>query len=318
MFLHPGYSYFLQCFYKRRYFNFEWILQKIVEEFPNSQKSISIHSLNKEYQYFYFSKNIYTVLLKKRKIEKIFMTQNCIQKGIFHAANNLKIPVYEFQHGLIEYGHPAYSYPENYQLTNKIYLPDKIVALSDFWFKDVYFPTSVIPIGNIFFYPQTHELIVSDKENILIISANIVGKQLREIISDLVTKKIFSDFNILFKLHPNQLKELHLFRSYFKDYTNVTVYGNEVSVPELLKKCKTTFSTYISTASYEAIQCNRKVLIWSDSFNKEQSYFANCNNFYVVNDVEQLSKVMSVPIVNDKHTFFAPFNRELFEKEFIQ
>jgi hypothetical protein len=319
MFLHPCYSYFLKLFYKRRDFNFEWILQKIVEEFTNSQESISIHSLSKEYEYFYFSKNIYSFLLKKRGIKKIFMTQNGIQKGIFYAANNLKIPVYEFQHGSIEYGHPSYSYPENYQLADKTYLPDKIVALSDFWFKDVFLPTSVIPIGNDFFYPQGYESIEFSKKNILIISANIVGKQLSEMISDLATKKSFSDFNILFKLHPNQLSELQDFQFYFKNYTNVTVYGNEISVPDLLKKCETTFSTYISTASYEAIQCNRKVLIWSDSFNKERSHFANCTNFYVVNNIDQLNEVMSVPIdKNDKHTFFAPFNRELFEKEFIQ
>ncbi|MEV4882999.1 hypothetical protein MRBLMN1_001476 [Chitinophaga ginsengisegetis] len=259
----------------------------------------------------------YKFLLKRKRITAVFLTQNGIQKGLFTAAGQLDIPVIECQHGLIENAHIAYSYNRsiNYKL-GAIKLPDYFFSFSEYWTRSVFFPVKrIIPVGNTAFY---NALIVPDgmedhKTGIVVASANIYGRKLKDLILDFV--KIDNVTTVYFKLHPNQWAERDFYRAEFSAYSNVRIITDESSIGNLLKEVAA-IVVVKSTAIYEALQAQRAgiVLMEDDAFKKED--FEGLPGVYFIHNAVELKSALQLgsnpPARYTDGYFFKPFAETVF------
>lgn len=312
----PELEHYLSPFIRNKYdFNNE------IKILKSSYRDIEIteHELLSIYRSFYSQYYFYKWFFKKFQFEKIFLTQNSLQQGMYRAAHELKIPVYEFQHGIVNKAHMAYSYPEGIiDLKNKIYVADIIFSIAPFWFKDVYNPYStILPIGNDYFAPN----IVRDKiekGSFIVVSANVFGANLSKIVLEMLLKGNITS-NIYFKLHPNQFFEKEYYLEEFKAFPNVKVISNEESMQSLLSRVENMLVIQ-STAVYEALFSGVKVFIY-----KKQSYFVHQDIFdhegvYLVDNVDRIISILSDSkdiILQPDKTFFSHYDKEKLLKALI-
>lgn len=301
---------------KKNKFDFQYIINSVITVFGRCPlSSIELNSiLNDYYSDFFFFKKLF----KRKKIEKVFITQNGVQKGLFAAANALNIPTFEFQHGIIDKGHLIYNYPQGIPLKGKSFLPATILTLSKFWLQDLYLPqVKCVPVGNSYFSKAVGSIKSEDINNILVISADVFGR--------ILVDALFKGFNeqpglmkysYFFKLHPNQFHEVEFYKDLFKDYKNVQIFTNEKSVNELLTICNTIF-TIQSTAVYEALQAQRRVILLIESSYKRHAHIFNHPNVKLILSASELINVIELPISNIKTEFFSDFNQSLFKKEIL-
>lgn len=262
-------------------------INKIIELLKNNfgELNFTEYNLISLLKDFYLDAKLWNKLLKRHKIKKVFLTQNGIQKGIFYAAKKLSIPVYEFQHGIISKGHPAYSYPKINGIEKSIYIPYKFLTLSDYWCKTFYCPIINQSIGNNYFSKPVEK--INNPSRILVISANIFGKELAKILKDGIYAGIIKPSDLIFKLHPNQYFEKEYYNDFFDG--KVTVITNEKSVNELLSEAKFMI-TVCSTAAYEALQANTRVLVYKISMYREMELLFNDENLFLFSNTEELKQ----------------------------
>ena len=305
-------SYFLPQIIFRRFFKYENYdfteLMKLLSNefgelnFNGEELSNILNSYYADYKFFYG-------LLKRKNIQKVFITQNGIQKGLIKAAKDLNITSYEFQHGVVNKGHLAYHYPDIKYKKGQVILPDNILSLSDFWFKELHCPNvNILPIGNDYFYsPITKAEKSNMNVGITVISTDIFGEYLSNFIIKL-KKNTRNDEMIYFKLHPNQFNEKVFYEDKFKDFHNVNVISNELSVGELLQKTDTLF-TILSTAVYEALQAKKKVILLKRNPYLHLEHVFDHPNLYLVNNVEEFVEAKNKNINADINVeYFSPFN----------
>ncbi|WP_296028662.1 hypothetical protein [uncultured Treponema sp.] len=270
----------------------ERICALLTSEFPN--KIIKVHDLYGLLISFYRDIYLYKRILKQHKINKIFLTQNGIQKGMFYIASEMNIPLYEFQHGIIGNFHYAYSYPKIENLKDYIYIPTKFLTFSDYWCNSLYTPIKNVCIGNNYFSKSVQKR--TDASKILVISADVFGKQLAYVIKNAINNNIIKSTDVIFKLHPNQYFE----KTYFDDFFDkeVTVYTNEYSVNELLEESKCMI-TVCSTAVYEALQSKTKVLIYEYDMYKDLSLLFNDKNLFLFSNIDELKQDINTTVSDD-------------------
>ena len=269
------------------------------------------------YTDFYF----YSSFFKKKNIRRIFLTQNGILKAFLKAAQENRIPVFEFQHGLVDIGHLAYNYPKMDYKEGQITLPNTILSLSPFWFNELYLPNvKIVPIGNDYFYNPLAEILSTTNINtntaktILVISSDVFGKDLSDFILKSEKEGQLKDISIYFKLHPNQFFEKEYYTEKLSSLKNIRIITNEKSVGELLKICNTVFAIQ-STAIYEALQANRKVILLKRMSYLRHQHIFDRKNLHLVDTVEDFISALNTEIVIDQDiTFFAPFDKEAFFK----
>lgn|GEM_PF-949972 len=243
---------------------------------------------------FYLDVYLWNKILKNHKIKRVFLTQNGIQKGFFYVANQLNIPLYEYQHGIIGKAHTAYSYPNIGGIENYIYMPYKFLTLSDYWCKTFYCPMQNQSIGNNYFSKPVEK--ISNPYKILVISASLFGKQLAEILKKAITVGKLIPSNLIFKLHPNQFSEKDYFINFFDE--KVTVLTDEKSVNELLSESRCMI-TVCSTSAYEALQANTRVLVYTIGMYKEMELLFNDKNLFLFNNIEELDTGLNSEIPSD-------------------
>lgn len=232
---------------------------------------------------FYRDIYLWKKILKNHAIDRIFLTQNGIQKGFFYVAKQLNIPLYEFQHGIIGKSHAAYSYPEIIGIEKYIYMPNKFLTLSDYWCKSFFCPMPNQVIGNNYFSKPVVKIV--NPEKILVISADVFGKQLAEFLKEAINTGILDSHDLIFKLHPNQYYEKQYFIDFFEG--KVSVLTDEKSVNSLLSESKSMI-TVCSTASYEALQANTRVLIYTISMYKEMQLIFEDKNVFLFSNIDEL------------------------------
>lgn len=303
---------FISKLFVHKHYNFQPILELINEEFKTN--NITIDYLDNLYRIFYIQKWFYSHFLRKWGIKKVFLTQNGIQKGLLAACRDLGITSIEFQHGIVDKGHLAYSYPHQTSYEN-CYVPDKILSFSDFWFNDCIIPsTEIIPIGNDYFtISPSNQLSQENNKNILVISADIFGEELSSFILSCLKKSFWKDYTFYFKLHPNQFFEYQKYCHKFEKYSNVVVMTNESDVPSLIDKTQYML-TIQSTAVYEALQKgNRVFLLKRNSYKRQEHIFKYQNVDLIDNEMEFEEKISSNFIIKQNSTpqFFVPFNFEI-------
>ena len=309
-FFFSPYSIFRKFVQSKKY-DFTFLINLLREEFGclNFDSSFLNRIMNNYYSDLYFYKKIF----KKYKIEKVFICQNGIQKGLFRAGKELGVKVYEVQHGSADIGHLVYHYPSLEYIQEQISLPDVILSFSPFWFKELNLPNVTIhSVGNDYLYAPFKEKENIDhlKKGITIISADIYGEILSNFILSESCYKVLENIPIHFKLHPNQYHEKEHYIQKFKNIKNITVISNELSIGELLDKCDTIF-TIVSTVIYEALQADHKIIILKQENYLEVDHIFNCENVYLVDTINDFISALNTEIVTTQNVeFFTPFDKE--------
>lgn len=287
----------------------------VIDEVNNSLINLLIKNYSADYRFF-------TWLLKSKKIKKVFLTQNGIQKGLIGAARNMSIPVFEFQHGIVNSGHLAYNYPNIGYYPDAISLPNKILSFSDFWFKDTFLPNvDIISIGNDYFFNPLEKIKESsnfDCEDILVISSSAYGVNLAKFILECLECNLFLNVNIYFKLHPNQFSDKVYYINLFSDYKNVNIISNEMNIPMLIEKTLVTL-VVVSTAIYEALQVGRCGIILKRQDYMQHEYLIQENLAYVVDSVDDFYQIYISKInrnTENRTVFFSPFNINIYKELF--
>ena len=302
---------FLSKRFKTPVYDFTYLYNIINAEYP---QLITTYELEKLYRKFYSEKKAYAFWLKRWRTEKVFFTQNGIQKGLIAACRELQIPIYEFQHGIVTYAHSAYSYPIN-TLSKDVFLPNVIFSFSDFWFQDVFSPgVSIIPIGNdSFVVSQSCWKDANASKSILVVSANIYGQLLAPFVQDCLQDKDFQNCTFFFKLHPNQYSEFEYYADFFKKCNQVCVIKDEFDIPSLLAKVDTVL-LITSTAAYEGLQAGDRICILKRFNYFEQEHLFDNPNVHLVNSVAEFKEAIQMPCKPQTQIFFSPFDKGLFNK----
>lgn len=249
-----------------------------INEIINGYFNISIdidELLNSILDNFRFEKKFYLNFLRKTNPQIVFFVQNGIQKALMHSCNELNITSVELQHGIINFSHPAYSFPKGVEmyLNGQVIVPDVFFTFSKFWTDNTYFPVRKnIVMGNSYYGSLACSLSQGDRKNeITFVSANIYQKDIDRYISYLANNN--SRIIINLKLHPNQINDKKDLCSRYKMYSNIKVYYNEVTLLELFSRSKEVIMV-TSTAAYEAIQvgCNVGIIKTEMSYNIEDLF----------------------------------------------
>lgn len=289
------------------------LLEKEFGELPFNEVFLQ-KKITDYYTDFYF----FSSFFKKKKISRIFLTQNGILKAFLKAARENRIPVFEFQHGVVDIGHLAYNYPKMDYKEGQVTLPDTIFSFSPFWFNELYLPNvKIVPIGNDYFYnPLAETARTTDNssvaQSILVISSDVFGKDLSDFILELEKEGQIKEVQIYFKLHPNQFFEKEYYIEKLSSIKNIRIITNEQSVGGLLKICSTVFAIQ-STAIYEALQANRKVILLKRMSYLRHGHIFDRKNLHLVDTVEDFISALNTEILTDPNVaFFAPFDKESF------
>jgi hypothetical protein len=285
-----------------------FLITQILEEHFDVKTDLDqiITSLIKRYN---LELNYYLKLFKKVNPEKIFMVQSGIQKGLFQAADQLKIPTYEMQHGLVSFIHPAYDYPKQIDLRNSGNFPTYFLSFSPFWSDNIHYPVKkIITLGNTFFSnkpdPQPLEF------DLTIIFADIYTNDLIELLDNFLSKG--SSVRIAIKLHPNQIKDVDYVTNHFAEFPNVKVIYDERTIKELLLVSDSILAVQ-STCVYEALYDQVKVLIYKvKDYHTHEDIFSN-PNVYQIDNCNEINDILKrTYILDDQTSFFNPFDRSLF------
>ncbi len=285
------------------------IINAISVFYPDKDLSPSI--LNEELNTFYKRYLYYSSFFKRnKKLKRLFVTQNRIQKGLFFAAKQNNISIFEFQHGIIDRTHMAYSYSDqiNYSLSDTI-LPDVLFTLGKYWNDLLYNPFSrFVDIGNDHF--STKLPVESTKKGITVISSLPYEIELRHFVK--IIGREYSEIPIYYKLHTNQFSQFNDTIAFFSSFSNITVITDQFSVAQLLSKTEVLI-TIVSTAVFEALNAGVKVFIL-----KRMNYLIlqNVLNFpgvFVIDTIQDFEDALkAVPDTIGSDTFFTPFNKDLF------
>ena len=312
-------SYFLpqniyyRFFYKQEFFDFNDVTKIIEQKYGIT--SINNEFLNRILNKYYSDLFFFKKINKNFNVKQIYVVQNGIQKGIFRAAKELGIKTFEYQHGIVTENHIAYNYPKIDFLEEQVSLPNIIFSYAPIWFQNNFLPNvNILSLGNSFLYKQLQQNAKKTPiRGIVVISADDIGKRLLEFLRNEKLQKEIKNIPIYFKLHPNQFHQKHYYTEQLKNFDNIKVITDEFSVGELLENFNTLF-TILSTAIYEALQSQRKVILLEDDlYNGDQKSFLEYSNFYIIKKVNDFISALNTEIVTDKNvTFFAPFDKEAF------
>lgn len=292
------------------YEEFLKLSDEIKAVFP--QCTVTPQRLTDLYVTFFKDRTFYRWLFKKIRPTRVFITQNGIQKGLFAAARDLGLKVYEFQHGIINDGHLAYSYPSISGIDNKVYRPSHLCTLSDFWLNDCYIPyTKKVVLGNDYFKPQISKASVPVRNKILVVSSTFMHKELFNFLERCKSElPNFKEYEFVYKLHPNEFGNVDAYKNHFLPYSNVMVSTNEKNIAQWMEECST-MVTILSTAAYEALQCNRKVIVLKRLNYQMMKIIFSCDNVYTVDNPNELQNALIEEMKPTSVEFFSPFNKDV-------
>ena len=207
---------------------------------------------------FYFNKVIPRITNKIAFVHcSSYLGSMAILTKILHSAG---FKVIEVQHGFVSEEHYAYNYPQscikNRNHKCREYLPDYLLMFGDYWAERVHTPSKKIVVG----YPYLDEIsnklikyIKPEIKSILIVSQGTVTERMVNIAKKL--SRAFSDYKIIFKLHPGEIPFKERYSS-LKSYSNIEIIGN-YNIYELIAKNNIIIG-YYSTTLFEALKFSEK------------------------------------------------------------
>lgn len=288
-----------------------------IDEIINNTFALDVHLNNfigSNIENFRVERMHYRKLLKKLNPQAVFFVQKGIQKGLMYSCGEVGTLSIELQHGIINYCHQAYSYPngiEKYK-QNEVIVPDVLFGFSDYWIKNVNYPVKEsIAMGNTH-YSILSSLDYQEQNEITFISSDIDQKKIESFLDYMLETE--QDIRINLKLHPNQKNERNQIYEKYSKYKNVSIYYNEVTLHELFKRSREVILV-TSTAAYEAIQfgCNVKIIRDALSYNIEE-LFDHTNVIVIDEPIDIFNKYKKEPV---NTVFFDVFN-ECKMKKFIE
>jgi len=149
--------------------------------------------------------HLYHLLLKRIKPKLVVVVVSYGKEDFIEACKSQKIPVVEFQHGVINRFHVGYSYEGI--LRQKLTFPDYLLSFGEYWGKDIEYPIppeKIIPVG----YPLVDEKRekyrnTERKNQIVFISQTTAGAILSKFALEL-SKKEGNPYEIVYKLQPQE------------------------------------------------------------------------------------------------------------------
>lgn len=285
-----------------------YIVKAINEEFNVEIDESLFRPIIKRY---YIEKASYNTLFKLLTPKGIFITQQNIQKGLFWAAKNNRIPLIEFQHGTIFFSHLAYSYPKKLFHKNLL-IPDYLFLFSEFWQNKIIegFPIDHCFIsGNSASSEIKHHTI---KFDLTFISSSLHIDTLILFLEEMRRKGYAG--HICLKLHPNEHNHIESVKEIFKNDDKVDVIYTEISMKDIIGMSNALI-TIQSTSVYEALDAGKKVfIIKSDNYEDHSDVFDNPKIKLidkaeeVINDLNANSNTNFS--INTHITYFEKFKKE--------
>ena len=258
----------------------------------------------------------YSFLFRFRKPNRIYVTQNGLQKALFYAARNYNIETVEFQHGIIDPGHIAYNYPAGIQFESPIYIPDIFLTFSPFWARDIHYPVKkIIPVGNTgFAHTGVSDVYPSSPANsapiVGFVSADVFGQELSQLAREYAA--IAPDTTILFKLHPNEFARKKEFEAGFAQHPNIRVITNEQPTETVIRACSAIVLIQ-STIAYQALQAGVRVFIYKKmTWYRHEHIFDNPNVRLIdhASEIDLAGSTGDIPPV----VFFETFNESIYHQ----
>ena len=234
------------------------LIRKVEKEIDNATtNSIDLISLFKRNIGRYkLGNKLYLRLFKKIKPKVIYSVASYSYLGdMICAARTLGIRTIELQHGVISKYHMGYSFLKKQKL---LYYSDVFYSWGNFWNKSVENTFDEVKSNGFQYFRDRSELYKNTlKENkILILSQTALGEKIMNETLKFVV--MFSEFQILYKLHPEEYKMYKKYPSYSKlaSYKNI-IFVEECNLYEIMSKSKIQIGVF-STALYEGLglSCN--------------------------------------------------------------
>lgn len=289
---------------------FYLIADILKEEFK--VEGLDLNSMIRDFLLFYrIERKSYLKLLKRVRPEAVFFVQPGPQKAMIQAAEQLRIPTIELQHGLINNMHLMYSYTKGHKYSGLASLPTAFISFSDFWLKNTYFPVEKsFSVGNSFF--SNHIKKSDHVYDLTIISSIIHSADMMSLIDDM-QKKGFAG-RMCLKLHPNQLNEMDHIRSHYNFNEQVQVVYNEFTIKQLLSVSNAILAIQ-STTVYEALQADVKVFIYKvKDYSMHEDVFFNKNVYLISSSEELISNLDNKFLQDEGNVFFNKFSKDEFAK----
>lgn len=240
----------------------------------------------------------YKTIFALKKTKKLFISTGNPKASLL-AAKKLNIKTYLIQHAGIEFDEVDYSYPKGITPKSTILFPQYLLTYGDYWCRNMNVPSQeIIPIGNDFFYTKPN---IQSDGSILIISTIIHGGELSRLTKELANLR--EDLRFIYKLHPNEFQLQNQYLEYFKNNANVRVLTNDVDTSILIAKSQLLI-IIVSAVIYEALNQNKKVLIYKKINYERQLALSQYQNVYFFDSISEAIEVLSKKSVQNSVDFF--------------
>lgn len=234
----------------------------------------------------------YRKLLARIRPRLIVMTQNGMEKALFAAAREARIPLVEAQHGLIGHAHAAYSYPRDADYGDHRTFPTVFLAFSEYWIRACFYPADrCVAIGNNHFamgaLPPP-----ADPGAVMFVSGDLYHSVLREWAMRLAATN--PQRKIIYKLHPNQHGESRKIEEELSAFKNIEVIDASVSARALLPRVGHV-ALIQSTVTLEALQTGRRVCILPFLHYQAHRDLFECAAVTITPTLEDLIRALDAP-----------------------
>lgn len=230
----------------------------------------------------------YDKLLKQAAPKFVLMIQNGIQKALYSAARKRLIPVIEAQHGLINYAHPAYSYPRYIAPGTLETLPTIFFSFSEYWSTKCHYPVEkIVATGNRQFSVSP---CIKYTDDVLVISSVVHEESIEGVL--LPVANHLKNRRFIYKLHPNQFSRIIEIKERLAGSPNVEVISNKENLQQLFARCESVFCIN-STGVYEALQAGLSVYLLNKQDYQKHSDVFNYPRVKVVSGHVDLIQVLT-------------------------
>ena len=257
--------------------------------FETFNVDISFYEMvKKEIFIFKYHKKKFSKILKNHNPEKIFLVNSCDKTGLISAAKTANIEVIDIQHGLISSNILVYHFPD--EVKNKLkYFPDYFYIWDDVWKFNCSIPLSedkIINYGNKYlkYRKSSFSKIKKINNTILIISQPGLTQQIAQ--ETLLNMDNFSDYKIVYKLHPSEYAYCNEFEEILKLKSIEKVsFANQHDDLYLLLSTNIYVIGVYSTVLIEAIEFDCKILIYELPGMEMMIPFINYNKMQIFNKI---------------------------------
>ncbi len=267
--------------------------------------AVFFKTFKKFYIEFIIMYYFYKLLLKFHKPHCIFIVVFYENSALVAAANDLNIPVYEIQHGIIHKHHLGYNFFYGTKQSISIF-PNAILTLGEYWNTQINMPLKKTVIGNNFLYPQKYQKL-KQKNTILFISQGVIGDFMIDYLSDNI--ELLSEFEIFFKLHPNEFEmqeRLKKLQFLSKKYDNLHIVKQNKTINYLQNLAEFQVGVF-STAIYEGLQIGCKTIVLDLLGIEALQNLIDLSFVKVLKKEEKLIQILNEEFDNIEIEFFSAF-----------